>query len=314
MTESAPPFFDVPMLLEQSVPQPRNSWMKYGSILFMVLVLASAVVGRQSPESAAAAGDSVSLSPQQIMGLLGSLTMILLMVGMGFITVQSIKRQRDEQRQIESIEELIQLRRWPQAAMMLVAMLSVPARSVSGRIQALLYLSSVLARYHRFHDVVEVQEHILETVEIDPVPAYALRLSRAMALLHEDQLLDADRAISEMRRLAGGVKTAGLLLVEIYRDVKTGHADEAVALFTEYQTLLRDQLGHRVADVWALVAKAYDQLERTEEAKTAYRNALILAPEIELQRRYPEVATLKGKYPAAQLRAGIAPLTTESQH
>ena len=137
-----------------------------------------------------------------------------------------------------------------------------------------------------------VQEHLLETVEVDAGVAYALKLGRAMAMLHEDRLIDVDRALSELRKLAGGNKSAGLVLIEIYRDVKTGHADEAIELFTKHRVTLRDQLGHRVADAWALLAKAYDMLERRDEARAAYENATLLAPAAELERRYPEVATM----------------------
>ena len=132
---------------------------------------------------------------------------------------------------------------------------------------------------------------------LDPASAYGLRLGRAMALLSEDHLVDADRAISELRRLGPPDRdSGGLALVEIYRDVKTGHPSEAVELFEKRRTSLRDHLGHRVADAYALAARAYDLLGRREEAQDAFAKATLLAPPPELYRRYAEVEKLKDRY------------------
>ena len=132
MSEAIPEFLDVPVLLEQSQPQRQNGWLRYAAIALVMLVLGSMIAGQGSPQV------------QQGLSLMGSLMMLLVIVGMGVVTWQAVQRQREEQRQIESIEELIQLRRWPQAAAILNAILSVPSRSLQGRVQALIYLSSVL--------------------------------------------------------------------------------------------------------------------------------------------------------------------------
>ena len=189
--------------------------------------------------------------------------------------------------------------------MLLQEILSRPARSSGLRSQALIYLGAVLARYHRFGDAIAVYDHLLDHDLVDPGSAYGLRLGRAMAMLREDHLFDADRAISELRRLSAdrgagtGMDSAGLALVRIYRDVKTGHPDEAAAIFEEMLPVLRDQLGHRVADAYALAARAYDLLGREAEAQDAYTRATLLAPLIELHRRYPEVEKLAAKYQPA---------------
>jgi hypothetical protein len=129
-----------------------------------------------------------------------------------------------------------------------------------------------------------------------------------MAMLREDHLFDADRAIAELRRMSSGagVDSGGLALVEIYRDVKTGHPDEAVAIFEDKLPALRDQLGHRVADAYALAARAYDLLGRTAEAQDAYTRATLLAPLVELHRRYPDVEKLAGRYQPASAPAEAA--------
>jgi hypothetical protein len=149
-----------------------------------------------------------------------------------------------------------------------------------------------------------VQEYILEHVHLDPESAFGLRLGRAMALLREERLFDADRAISDLRRGVPGRESGGLALVEIYRDVKTGHPAEAIEMFEAKLGVMRDQLGHRVGDAYALAARAYDLLGREEEAKQAFGRGTLLAPVGELTRRYPELAGMVEKYPPAAAPMG----------
>ena len=304
MTLPAPEFLDVPTLLERSQPRARGAWLWYALGGFLLVVLGSAVMSRQSGAMA------------QLVSVLSALMMLGLIGGLMLFTWLTVRRARAEHQQLEAVEELIQLRRWPQAAAVLNVMLAQPTRTAAGRVQALIYLSSVLARYNRFDDAVAVQNHLLDNVMMDAATAHALRLGRAMAMLREDHLVDADRAINELRRSlrstaraddrdeADGapdeVESAGLALVEMYRDVKTGHPAEAIEMFDKRLPALRDQLGHRAGDAWALVARAYDMLNRTDDAQRAYENATLLTDRTELDRRYPEVAPLASKYrPAA---------------
>lgn len=286
----APPggFLDVPTLLEASEPRPRVAWLGYGVGAFLLVVLTAALIGQKSAEAQAA------------LRLFSALSMLLLMGLLGLLTVLTVRRHRAEQEQLEAAAELVQLRRWPQAAFVLEHLLSTPARAPQLRAQALIYLAAVLARYHRFDDAIRVYNHLLDTESVDGATAYGLRLGRAMAMLREDHLFDADRAINELRRARGSDDSAGLALVELYRDVKTGHPTEAIQLFEAKLPTLRDALGHRVADAWALAARAYDLLGRKTEAQDAFTKATLLAPPAELFRRYPEVEKLAATYaPAA---------------
>jgi tetratricopeptide (TPR) repeat protein len=156
-----------------------------------------------------------------------------------------------------------------------------------------------MVRYHRFEDAIMVQSFLIEHEILDDSADYVVRLGRAIAMLREDHLVDADRAIGDLRRRVPPQQSGGFSLIEIYRDVKTGDAQEAIDLFAERLTVMQQQLGHRVADAHALVARAYDMLGREEQAAAAYQRATLLAPPSELQRRYPEVTKLTEKYPAA---------------
>ena len=282
-------FLDVPTLLEASQPRVRVGLFWYGLGGFLLVVLGATLVSRGS-ETGRRLVDAVS-----------ALLMMAVIAGMMVFTFLTVRRHRAEQQELEAAAELVQLRRWPQAAVMLEQVLSRPARTNAMRGQALIYLSAVLARYHRFDDAIAVFNHLLDNDLVDAPTAHGLRLGRAMAMLREDHLFDADRALAELRRTvaAAGAESAGLALVEIYRDVKTGHPEEAVAIFEQRLAIMRDQLGHRVADAYALAARAYDLLGRTAEAQDAYTRATLLAPLIELHRRYPEVEKLAGRYQPA---------------
>jgi tetratricopeptide (TPR) repeat protein len=282
------PFLDVPALLELSEPVGRVSrlWFLGGGVLLIMVMTVAA--------------SSAEAHVRDAVHVLSGLAMIGLMAGLSGMTVYLVRKFRQEQQAVESAGELVQLRHWPQAAMVLEQYLSRPARTHQLRTQALIYLASVLNRYHRFADAITVQEYLLDSGTIDLGTAYGLKLGRAMAILREDHLFDADRAISELRRIGPeDIDSAGLALVEIYRDVKTGHPAEAIELFERRLPALRDQLGHRVADAYALVARAYDLLNRSADAQSAFEKATLLAPPAELYRRYPEVEKLKDRYQAA---------------
>lgn len=240
-------------------------------------------------------------APQEARPMLGLVICLLLLVAVGAASgylAYAVRQIRAGQRQVQQIGELVQLRRWPEAAMALEYCLSEPAQTPQLRVQALAFLAPVLARLGRFDDAIAVQTHLIEDGRVDPSGVAALRLGRAMSMLHEDHLFDADRAISELRR-GPAAGSGALALLEIYRDVKTGHPAEAVELFEQKLPVLREQLGHRSADAYALVARAYDLLGRESEAQSAFRNATLLAPVVELFRRYPEVQKLADRYQPA---------------
>ncbi len=286
----APPrtFLDVPVLLELSEPVGRVSrlWFLGGGVLLIMVMTVAA--------------SSAEPRVRGVVHVLVGLAMIGLMAGLTAMTVYVVRKFRQEQQAVESAGELVQLRHWPQAAMVLERYLSRRARTSQLRTQALIYLASVLNRYHRFTDAIAVQEYLLDSGRVDLGTAYGLKLGRAMAILREDHLFDADRAISELRRIRPeGIDSAGLALIEIYRDVKTGHPAEAIELFEQKLPALREQLGHRVADAYALAARAYDLLNRSDEAQAAFEKATLLAPPGELYRRYPEVEKLKDRYQPA---------------
>ncbi len=282
-----PPWQDVQWLLDASEPRPRVNYFWYGVGAFLFVSLGGAYLAETTPNG------------QILVQGVSILLTVGLIAGMSFFTMFAMQRLKAAQQQIEAAAELVQLRRWQQASVMLTQILSQPVRTHAMRFEALLYLISVLTRYDRFEDALAVQEHLLEN-NLDPTTERAIKLGRAMAMLRLDRLFDADRAIADLRRGEARDTSGGLALVEIFRDIKTGHPAEAIEIAGQRSEILRDQLSHRVADVHVLVAKAHDQLEQPAEAQRAFTNATLLAPFEELVRRYPEVAGLDQKYAVAR--------------
>jgi tetratricopeptide (TPR) repeat protein len=285
---------DVHELIERSQPQPRVGWLWYAVGVFLLVVLTSAYITTRWTNLRA------------VVDVSSRIMMVGVIVAMALITSLTVRKQRDEVKRIEALEEMVQLRRWPEALETARQVLSQPTRTPAARIQALIFLSSVLSRYHRFEDAIAVHNHLLDNVHFDDATAHGIRLGRAMAMLREDHLVDADRAISELRRSANARESAGLALVELYRDVKTGHPAEAIERFDRALPMFRQQLGHRAGDAYGLLAKANDMLGQTDDARAAYEKATLLTAVSELHRRYPEVATLADKYQPAPVPAEAA--------
>lgn len=265
---------------------PRRNWMRYAVGAFVVLILLNAFTGNQSPQM------------QTAIRLISAFLMTALAVVMGVVMFLAVRDTRAEQQRVMALEEMVQLRNWEPAAQLLEQMLSRPMLHPINRVQTLMFLATVLARYHRYEDAIAVHDHLINEMHLEGPAGFASRLGRAMCMVHEDHLVDADRAISELRRMSDD-ESAGLALIEIYRDVKTGHPAEAIDLFVSRRDLLRRQLGHRFADACVLAARAYDLSGQKDQAAGAYRDATLLSPVAELNRRYPEVQTLAEKYVSA---------------
>src|SRR5947207_4257647 len=137
MDEAQPTFLNVPELLERSQPSAHRGWFWYAVGVFLLIVMISAYVGVEHPAA------------ENAIHVLSLLAMFALATAMVAITFLTVRNQRLQQEQLDAVSELIQLRRWPEAATIAQNLLSRPTRSPALRAQALIYLTSVLARYHR---------------------------------------------------------------------------------------------------------------------------------------------------------------------
>src|SRR3954452_196247 len=166
MAEPSAEFLDVPRLLERSVPQARPAWVWYAMLSLAVFAMTTTWTGEKNPQVRGA------------VQLMGGVAMLAIVGGMGWFASYVVALQRKEQQRVEAIEELVQLRRWDQAAAMLDSMLAKATLTMGARLQALVYLSSVLARYHRFADAIAVQTYLLEHAEFDAHIGHGLKLMR----------------------------------------------------------------------------------------------------------------------------------------
>lgn len=284
---SIPVLFDVEGMLERSLPRRQGMWIWPVGFASLAVVISSLLIASNHPETMPA------------MRVMAGLAVFGFFVAYGLGGYLLSQESRQQRAQLDAVEELVMLRRWPEAAAGVCGLLNRPMTGHGPRVQALVFLGSVLSRYHRFAEAVEVFDYLIAHVEMPPGLAMTVRYGRAMALLHEDRLLDADRAISDLRRLPNSDQTAGVALVELYRDVKTGHPREAIELFDRRREQFGPQLGHRAADAYVLVAKAFTMIGDEPSARACYERATLLAPPGELARRYPEVSDLLQKYPPA---------------
>jgi hypothetical protein len=228
-------FLDVPVLLEASQPQPRVPWLWFATGGSLALMIIAGLSGHDGPGGIAIQAIALLFS----VGFFLSLPLLLRW---------TLRHLRAEQQVMAGISELVHLRRWAEAAAAVQHFLSRPVRTVQHRSEALIYLASILTRYHRFEEAISIHSYLLDNELVGAGTGYGLKLGRAMGMLREDHLFDADRAINDVRR-SGPPDSAGFLLVDMYRDVKTGHPDDALAIFHGKLSPLRDQLGHRLADV-----------------------------------------------------------------
>src|SRR5436190_20106739 len=129
-----PQFLDVHALIELSLPRRRIGWIWIAIGAFVLLVLVSASLSSQSREMAT------------MVNAFSAVVMVGLVATMSVVTLIAVRRARLGQLQLEALSELVRLRRWPQAAMLLSGVLSQLPRTPAGRVQALVYLAAVLAR------------------------------------------------------------------------------------------------------------------------------------------------------------------------
>ena len=181
-------FLDVPALLESSRPRRTVNWYWFVVGLICMLSLFDSF------------GSSEDAPGKSAVWLLS--TLLIAGASIAAITqrVMIVRRLRAQQQTVDAIDEMMQLRRWEPAGILLDRFLSSPVRSGRLWTTALVQLASLLGRHHRFEDAIAVQDFLIENEMLDDQSDYFLRLGRAMAMLREDHLVDADRAISDLRR------------------------------------------------------------------------------------------------------------------
>jgi len=263
--------FDVDALLRSSTPRSGRALP-----LVLLVIVAALIVAFDGQ-----AGEDIA--PRN--------ALIACMISVGIVVIWRVTRSahnhRRQQQNLNRIHELIESRQWQDAARLVHRLLSSPLILPPSRYQALIYLAAVLARGQRYGDALRVIDLVIAEGHLDPASATGMCAARTLALLREDRLVDADRALSQLKKRTGG-RSVPLLLMELYRDVKTGHHEEALESFNRDLPMLQEKGGNRQADAWALAARAAQARGRLAEAVRMAREALRLGDASEIIARFPE--------------------------
>ncbi|HEY0007245.1 MAG TPA: hypothetical protein VGB55_00850 [Tepidisphaeraceae bacterium] len=287
----SPVQMDVARLIDSSRPRPVFRYTGQLFILAIITLLMSLLLPLQT-------GTRLAVQFFSLMILLGT---------SGFISWLS-RAHRNENQHLDTIEDLLSLKRPAEAAPRLEWLMSRPMRSMQNRLRAMMLLAAALGRQHRYEEVLTIDDELIDHEGIAGPAAVIVKLGRALAMLHADRLYDADCAINELRRTIDRgppniapdpLPSAALRLVEIYRDVKTGHDAEAIEHFRQNRALITQGLAHRAGEAYALVAYAYHRLGMSADATDAMTAATTLQPAADLLRTYPELRPLLDVYPPA---------------
>src|SRR3954469_3824276 len=119
-----PPFLPVQELLELSRPEPRVAWVGWGAGLLLGIVIGSALLTSHF---------EALRTPVRAISVVAMFAVVALLMS---ATVATVRRHQEAQRAVDAAGEMVQLRRWAEAAMLLQQILSRPARTANQRTQA----------------------------------------------------------------------------------------------------------------------------------------------------------------------------------
>jgi hypothetical protein len=292
--------------------------------LLTVAAIAVAVGSVVSQVEGTTSGGSTDASAGTLTVLRWVVSLLLILMLMTFASIwggQIARRVRDEERQVDAAELALRLGQFDPAAIAVSKALSMPMLSPLNRVRALGVYVGLLSRFGRYEDVA----HAVEAVLADGVPVSMvapLRAARVYAMLRDDRLVDADRALTELRRMSAGSwagdqhgddamddagETLGArakalaMLAEAYREVRTGHADDLLARHAQRRPVVVSHLASRVADLDAMVAWAALRMGDESRAEGLWKLATTLTPGEELVRRYPELSDVARRFWSAPI-------------
>ena len=246
-------------------------------------------------------------SIQRAMALLVPLGVLVFSI---FWSAQQSAELRDEDRRVSALEDAARLQRFDWLTHALTDALSRPMRSPLHRVRALQVYVTTLVGVGRFDDAERSAAAMLgEGVPLGMVTS--LRALRVYAMLREDRLVDADRALGELRRQDRDIDISGhapamVALAAMYRDAVTGHCDDALRSFEKNRPAIAKQLGLRVADADALAAHSALTLGQSSRAAHLWRRATLFASPAELVHRFPPLSTTSAALAPASVPPELA--------
>ena len=231
-------FLDVPTLLESSQARPRPAWIWYVGGLFLLLLMAGSYLEASPAKGQPPAGNcSGRWGCSRWRGSWWVLT---------WLTVAASSRRTPADRIHRGTGAVAALDGGgPGAGCDAVASGTLAAGAHSGvdiplqRAGALTGDSAMPSR---------CREYVLDHALLDEATAHGLRLGRAMGHAARGPAVSMRIALSAICGVGAAARNpAGWRWWRSNRDVKTGHPQEAIEIFEQKLSLMREQLGHRVA-------------------------------------------------------------------
>lgn len=235
---------------------------------------------------------------QKALALFVPLGVLAVAIGWGAFLSRQLK---EEERAVAAVEEAVRMRQFESAVWGLSGVLAKPMLSPLARVRALFAYVGALVRFGRFDEAVTAVDELLEE-GVPSAMVAPLRGAKAFALLREDRLADADRAVTDLKKLGrDGPAGAVLALAEHYREVRTGHVAEVLEHHETRRKLIAQHFTSRVADADALAAWAAYQLGNISLAGKFWQRATTVGNVTELLERFPELSKLTSAIAPAPL-------------
>jgi hypothetical protein len=223
---------------------------------------------------------------------------LIVLLALSFWGGTMARRFRDENTFVTRVEDSARLDHYDSAVPGLVPLLGAAMLSPLHRLRALFVYVMALLRCGRYEEATRAIDQLLEEgVTSGMVPP--LKAARAYSLLREDRLHDADRALTELKRLGRDGNFSALAAVaEAYRDVRTGNSDAILEHHAQRCDNVRRQVGRRLADLEAMAAWAHLRKSDLPAAQFHWSRATLLDSPRELVDRYPELNAVAAACPA----------------
>lgn len=271
---------------------------RFPMMMALVVVAVTVVVGLMFTNTENEAARAI----QRIVSLIVPLGVLAFSI---FWSAQQAAELRDEERRVSAMEDASEAKRFDWLAHALTDILSRPMLSPLHRARALNVYVLALLHVRRFEDAERAAGGMLgEGVPLTMVTS--LRARRVYAMLREDRLVDADRALGELRRQDREVDVAGnagamVALLGIYRDAVTGHGDDALQSLNKHRATIAKHLGVRVGDADALAAHAAFGMGQADLAATLWHRATLLVSPASLVESYPPLGKTAAGLTAATI-------------
>jgi len=216
------------------------------------------------------------------------------------------------QRGVRHVLELTALRRPHDAVSVAWHLIPNLHRWPELHVQGVLLLGANLMTLRQWDAAIEAQTYLLDHLPAQHPTAHLLRAQRAMGLLREDRLADADSELRALQRAdVDGLTMSIVKLGLLMQRVKTHHDADALAEAASddpHQTFA--PIGTEAAYGYGMLALASHRTQQPDQAQRWWHDATMLLPAEHLIDAMPEFAPLAALDAAPGLTAVIA----EDQH